>query len=127
MKGEKLRENILGFMYAERLKSALIIAGQLLDVLPDLNEGERSGGLKMFGSFVRGVGNEMRLAANVMGGVGLGWSQRISQPDGRLCSAGTIGGRTARVESDLEPCNCTGCQYHDLTEESRSSLSDRRG
>jgi len=64
MKGEKLRENILGFMYAERLKSALIIAGQL----PDLNEGERSGGLKMFGSFVRGVGNEMRLAANVMGG-----------------------------------------------------------
>ena len=68
MKGEGVRRNILGFMYAERLKSALIIVGQLLDVLPDLNEGERSGGLKMFGSFVRGVGNEMRLAANVMGG-----------------------------------------------------------
>ena len=68
MKGEKLRENILGFMYAERLKSALIIAGQLLDVLLDLNEGERSGGFKMFGSFVRGVGNEMKLAANVMAG-----------------------------------------------------------
>ena len=68
MKGEGVRRNILGFMYAERLKSALIIVGQLLDVLPDLNEGERSGGLKMFGSFVRGMGNEMRLAANVMGG-----------------------------------------------------------
>ena len=68
MKGEEVRRNILGFMYAERLKSALIIAGQLLDVLPDLNEGERPGGLKMFGSFVRGVGNEMRLAANVMEG-----------------------------------------------------------
>ena len=66
MKGEKLRGNILGFMYAERLKSSLIIAGQLLDVLPDLNEGERLGGLKIFGSFVRGVGNEMMLAANVM-------------------------------------------------------------
>jgi hypothetical protein len=66
MKGEGVRRNILGFMYAERLKSALIIAGQLLDVLPDLDEGERPGGLKMFGSFVRGVGNEMRLAANVM-------------------------------------------------------------
>ena len=66
MKGEGVRRNILGFMYAERLKSALIIAGQLLDVLPDLNEGERPGGLKMFGSFVRGVGNEMKLAANVM-------------------------------------------------------------
>ena len=55
-------------MYAERLKSALIIAGQLLDVLPDLNEGERPGGLIIFGSFVRGVGNEMKLAANVMEG-----------------------------------------------------------
>ena len=68
MKGQKLREKILGFMYAERLKSVLIIAGLMLDVLPDLNEGERSGGLIIFGSFVRGVGNEMRLAANVMGG-----------------------------------------------------------
>ena len=68
MNSEGVRRNILGFMYAERLKSALIIAGLLLDVLPDLNEGERSGGWKMFGSFVRGVGNEMRLAANVMGG-----------------------------------------------------------
>ena len=46
MKGEAVRRKILGFMYAERLKSALIIAGQLLDVLPDLNEGERPGGLK---------------------------------------------------------------------------------
>jgi hypothetical protein len=63
-----MNRNILGFMYAERLKSALIIAGKLLDVLPDLDHGERSGGLKMFGSFVTGVGNEMRLAANVMGG-----------------------------------------------------------
>ena len=68
MNSEGVRRNILGFMYAERLKSALIIAGLLLDVLPDLNEGERSGGLKIFGSFVRGVGNEMKLAANVMGG-----------------------------------------------------------
>ena len=68
MKGEGVRRNILGFMYAERLKSALIIAGQLLDVLPDLNEGELPGGLKMLGSFVKGVGNEMRLAANVMEG-----------------------------------------------------------
>jgi len=66
MNSEGVRENILGFMYAERLKSALIIAGQMLDVLADLNEDERPGGLKMFGSFVRGVNNEMRLAANVI-------------------------------------------------------------
>lgn len=68
MKSEELKRHILGFMYAERLKSALIIAGQLLDVLSDLTEGERAGGLKMFGSFVRGVASEMRLAANVMTG-----------------------------------------------------------
>ena len=68
MDSEGVRRNILGFMYAERLKSSLIIAGQMLVVLPDLNENERSGGLKILGSFVRGVGNEMKLAANVMGG-----------------------------------------------------------
>jgi len=67
MKGQGIKSSILGFVYAERLKSALIVAGQLLDVLPDLNEGERPGGLKMFNAFVRGVGNEMRLAANIMG------------------------------------------------------------
>ena len=68
MDSEGVRRNILGFMYAERLKSSLIIAGQMLDVLPDQNEDERSGGFKILGSFVGGVGNEMKLAANVMGG-----------------------------------------------------------
>jgi hypothetical protein len=67
MKSEKAKNNILGFMYAERLKSALIIAGQLLDVVSDISEGERPGGLKVFAAFVKGVANEMRLAANVMG------------------------------------------------------------
>ena len=66
MKGDELRKDILGFMYAERVKSALIIAGQLLDALSDLAQEERAGGLKMFASFVNGAGNEMRLAANVM-------------------------------------------------------------
>ncbi len=66
MKIEGARKNILGFMYAERLKSALIITGQLLDALGDLKEGERVGGLKMFSFFIKGVTGEMRLAANVM-------------------------------------------------------------
>lgn len=68
MNGKELKRQILGFMYAERLKSALIIAGQLLDDLSCLTEGERDGGLKMFGSFVRVVGSEMRLAGKVMTG-----------------------------------------------------------
>ena len=66
MKIEGARKNILGFMYAERLKSALIITGQLLDALGDLKEGEWVGGLKMFSFFIKGVASEMRLAANVM-------------------------------------------------------------
>ena len=66
MKTEGARKNILGFMYAERLKSALIITGQLLDALGDLKEGEWVGGLKMFSFFIKGVASEMRLAANVM-------------------------------------------------------------
>ena len=61
------KRHILSFMYAERLKSALIVAGQMLDALADLDRGERYGGLKMLGAFVRGVGTEMRLAANVTG------------------------------------------------------------
>ena len=66
MKTEGARKNILGFMYAERLKLALTITGRLLDALADLKEEERLGGLKMFGFFIRGVTSEMPLAAKVM-------------------------------------------------------------
>jgi hypothetical protein len=66
MRGAGARENILDFMYAERLKSSLMITGQLLDVIVDLKEGERAGGLKMFSFFVKGVSSEARIAANVM-------------------------------------------------------------
>jgi len=66
MEIEGAKKHILTFMYAERLKSALIITGQLLDALGDLKEGERAGGLKIFSSFIKGVSSEMRLAANVM-------------------------------------------------------------
>ena len=60
------RKNILGFMYAERLKSALIITGQLLNALGDFKEGERAGGLKMFSFFIKAATSEMQLAARVM-------------------------------------------------------------
>ena len=66
MSSLETKRHIMSFMYGERLKSALLIAGQLLDVLVGLEEGERTAGLKMLASFVRGVGGEMRLAANVM-------------------------------------------------------------
>jgi hypothetical protein len=67
MSSKEIKRHIMSFMYAERLKSALIVAGEMLTVLGGLDEGELSGGLKVIGSFVRGVGGEMRLTANVMG------------------------------------------------------------
>ncbi|MFP3870898.1 MAG: hypothetical protein ACLFVT_08495 [Syntrophobacteria bacterium] len=67
MDPEAVKKDILGFMYAERMKSALLVAGQLLDVLGSLDEAERSGAFKILGSFVKAVGTEMRLAAHVMG------------------------------------------------------------
>jgi hypothetical protein len=66
MKKEGTRKNILGFMYAERLKSALILTGQLLNALENFKEGERAGGLKMFSFFIKAATSEMQLAANVM-------------------------------------------------------------
>jgi hypothetical protein len=42
------------------------LAGQLLDVLGAASEAERAGALKLFSQFVRVVGSEMRIAANVM-------------------------------------------------------------
>ena len=66
MQVEGTRKNILGFMYAERLKSALIVTGQLLNALGDFKEGERAGGLKMFGFFIKAATSEMQLAESVM-------------------------------------------------------------
>ena len=66
MQGEGTTKNILGFMYAERLKSALLVTGQLLNALGDFQEGERAGGLKMFSFFLKAATSEMRLAARVM-------------------------------------------------------------
>ncbi len=61
-----MKRDILSFMYAERLKSALMVAGQLLDALAELDSAERVGGMKMLACFFRGVGGEVRLAASVM-------------------------------------------------------------
>ena len=66
MKTEAVKREILGFVYAERLKSALLAVGQLLDVLDGLDDVKRPGGLELFAAFVSTVGREMRLAANVM-------------------------------------------------------------
>ena len=91
MRGAGARENILGFMYAERLKSTLMITGQLLDALMDLKEGERAGGLKMFSFFIKGVSSEARIAANVMENLdwdGLGGQLNLIEGYARLGQMG---------------------------------------
>jgi hypothetical protein len=67
MSTEELKKDVIGFMYAERLKTILLIGGQMLDVVGGLDETERSGGLKMLGAFVSAASSEMNLIAGVMG------------------------------------------------------------
>ena len=80
---EEVKEDIVAFMCAERLKSALIVTGKLLEAIEDLEGAKRSGGLTVFASFVRAVGNEMRLIANVMVGQDfLGLEKQLSLVEG---------------------------------------------
>jgi hypothetical protein len=48
MDSVETKRHIMGFMYGERLKSFLIVADQLLNVLADLDEEERAGGIMAF-------------------------------------------------------------------------------
>ena len=66
MNSGEVKKDILAFVYAERLKAALLTTGQLLDALAGLSDMERQGALKMLSSFGKAVGADMRLAARVL-------------------------------------------------------------
>ena len=66
MNTEPMKRHILGFMYSERMKWALLTASLMLDSLEDMNERERPIGLNILAPFVRAVRSEMTLIANVM-------------------------------------------------------------
>ena len=59
------RKAILTYMYAERIKSELIIASSLLAAMNGLEDNERLGAEKMMGSFLEALAGEIRIAQHV--------------------------------------------------------------
>ena len=117
MNSEENKRHIMSFMYAERLKSTLIIAGGMLDVLADLDEGERSGGLKMLASFVRGLGGETRLASNVMGSEDWkGLSEKLNLMEGYA--------RLGRMEAARQELSLTLSRVTTLSGRAMTSLKN---
>ena len=66
MNKEPMKRDILGFMYSERMKWALLTASLMLDSFEDLNEQERPIALNILSPFFKAVRSEMTLVANVM-------------------------------------------------------------
>ncbi len=59
------RKAILTYMYAERIKSELIIASGLLATMDGLEGDERVGAEKIMGSFLEALAGEIRIAQHV--------------------------------------------------------------
>ncbi|HEC56978.1 MAG TPA: hypothetical protein ENI32_03735 [Candidatus Syntrophoarchaeum butanivorans] len=61
----EIKEAIVGYLYADRIKSELLIASKLLDTLKSIKEGELTGAKKMTISFLEALLGELRIAINV--------------------------------------------------------------
>ena len=59
------RKTILIYQYAERIKSELIIASQLLAQMVTLESEERKGAEKLMTSFLEALVGEIRIAKNI--------------------------------------------------------------
>lgn len=59
------RKAILTYMYAERIKSELIIASNLLSTMGCLDDNGRMGAEKMMESFLEALAGEIRIAQHV--------------------------------------------------------------
>ena len=67
---EKLSEvgkAIVGFQYAERIKSELIIPAKMLDRLAELSGDELNGACKLYLFFLTALEGEINIALNVLG------------------------------------------------------------
>ena len=62
-----LRDAVICFQYAERIKSELIIATKLLEQLETLKGSELEGAKKLMLSFLGALENEIRMAGSVSG------------------------------------------------------------
>lgn len=63
----EVKEAILRFQYAEKLKSGLIIGMGLLNHVVTLKGDELSGGKKAMVWYLEGLSGELRIAGNVLG------------------------------------------------------------
>jgi len=62
-----LRDAVVCFQYAERIKSELIIATKLLEQLETLKDSELEGAKKLMLSFLGALENEIKMAESVSG------------------------------------------------------------
>lgn len=59
-----VREAVISFQYAERIKSGLIIASKLIDEAHKMHEDERLGAEKLLVSFMNALNGEIKIAYN---------------------------------------------------------------
>jgi len=62
-----LRDAVVCFQYAERIKSELIIAAKLLEQLETLRDSELEGAKKLMLSFLEVLESEIKMARNISG------------------------------------------------------------
>jgi len=62
-----LRDAVVCFQYAERIKSELIIAAKLLEQLETLKDSELEGAKKLMFTFLGALESEIRMASSVSG------------------------------------------------------------
>ena len=60
-----VKEAIVSFQYAERIKSGLIVASKLIDEVYRMPENERLGAEKLLISFMSALNGEIKIAYNV--------------------------------------------------------------
>lgn len=65
--GMEVKEALLRFQYAEKLKSGLIIGSRLLNHVVTLKGDELSGGKKAMLWYIEGLSGELQIAGHVLG------------------------------------------------------------
>jgi len=79
------RKAILTYMYAERIKSELIIASSLLAAMNGLEGNERLGAEKMLVSFLEALAGEIRIAQHVERSMNfIGAERKIMEAMGKI-------------------------------------------
>jgi len=90
------RKAILTYMYAERIKSELIIASGLMATMEGLEGHERIGAEKMMASFFEALAGEMRIAQHVEKSMNfIGAERKILEAMGKI---------KLQERSEINPC-----------------------